>query len=104
MFTIKIDLGIEASQFIQHVQLHNEQIEAQIEKGINAALEEIVKGDNFSNSIKEATIQEIKNIVHKRILSYDIQKAIGDSIREKVDQKIALYADGIAEKITQSLK
>ena len=100
---VRLELGINAQKFIQEVQLHHVNIEEQIAKGIELALNDICEGDNFVQSVREATKLELSKIVHKAVFAYDTQRQIEKLVAEKIGKKVEAYADAIAEKITASL-
>lgn len=102
--TIKLDLGINAQKFIQQIQIHNYDIEKQIEEGINLALKDICEGDNFVQAIRENTKKELSNIVNKAVFGWEVQNQIQKLVAEKIGKKVEEYADKIAEKVTSSLE
>jgi polyribonucleotide nucleotidyltransferase len=101
--TIRLELGINAQKFIQQVQLHHGTIEEQIAKGIELALNDLCEGDNFVQSVREATKQELSKIVNKAVFSWETQSKIEKLVAEKISKKVEAYADTIAEKVTASL-
>lgn len=101
---IRLELGIDARKFIQQIQINNEAIEDQISKGINLAIEDIAEGDNFIQSVREATKNELALIVNKSVMSWEVQNSISKIIAEKFSKKIEEYADKIADQITSTLK
>ena len=100
---IRLELGINAQKFIQQVQLHHGTIEGQIGKGIELALNDLCEGDNFVQSIREATKLELSKIVNKAVFSWETQSKIEKLVAEKISKKVEEYADKIAEKVTASL-
>ena len=102
--SIKLELGINAQQIIQQVQINNKNIEEQVSKGIELALKDIVDGDNFIQMIREQTVTELSSIVSKSVMSWEVKNRITKLIEAKVMEKIEEYADNIAEKITSTLK
>lgn len=101
---IRLELGINAQKFIQQVQLVNGTIEEQIAKGIELALNDLCEGDNFVQSVREATKLELSKIVNKAVFAYDTQRQIEKLVAQKISNKIEAYADTIANKITSSLE
>lgn len=100
---IRFELGINAQKFIQQVQLYHGTIEEQIGKGIELALNDLCEGDNFVQSVREATKLELSKIVNKAFFSWQTQSKIEKLVAEKISQKIEKYADDIAEKIISAL-
>lgn len=101
--TIKLELGINAQKFIQQVQIYHGAVEEQIAKGIELALNDLCEGDNFVQSVRVATKQELSKIVNKVVFSWETQSKIEKLVAEKISKKIETYADTIAEKVTASL-
>lgn len=101
--TIRLELGINAQKFIQQIQLYHGTIEEQIAKGIELALNDLCEGDNFVQSVREATKLELSKIVNKAVFAYDTQRQIEKLVAEKISKKVEAYADTIAEKVTTSL-
>lgn len=102
--TIRLELGINAQKMIQQVQVHNEAIEAEISKGVQIALEEILSDGNFALKIKEQTIKTIEDVVSKAVFSWEVRDKITKMIEEKVGEKVQAYAEKIAESVTSNLK
>jgi phage terminase small subunit len=101
---ITLELGINAQKIIQQVQIHNKNIESEITKGIEMALEEMMTANNFVDMIKESTKKEIENIAKNALVSWELKNKIQQLVNEKVGKKLEEYADKIADKITESLK
>jgi len=102
--TLKIELGISAQQIASHLIINNEKIEAQIQKGIELAINELTEGDTFVNLIKDAAKKEFGSIVHKAIFSWDMRSAMEKSIREKMSLEMESYSNKLAEKLHETLK
>lgn len=101
--SIRLELGINAQKFIQQVQLNNKVIEDQIQKGIELALNDIVENDNFIEIIRASTKKELRDIVNKSVMSWEVRDKISKMVEAKIGEKIDQFADKIAEKVTASL-
>jgi hypothetical protein len=104
MTHIRLELGIDAQKFIQQIQLHNGNVEEQIAKGIELALNDLCEGDNFVQQVRESTKLELAKIVNQAVMKWDTQRAIEKAVSEKIGLKIGEYADVIANKMVSSLK
>lgn len=104
LVNIRLELGINAQKMIQQVQLNNGSVESQIAKGIELALNDLCEGDNFVQSVREATKLELSKIVNKAVFSWETQSKIEKLVAEKISKKVEAYADTIAEKVTANLK
>lgn len=102
--SIRVELGIDARKFMQQVMIHNNQLEHQIKKGLELAIEDLSKDDNLIQFVRESAKKEIQNLAHKAIMSWEVRDNIQKSLREKVDEKIKDYTDKIAEQIAEALK
>lgn len=101
--TVRIDLGISAKKIASQIMIENERIETQLAKGIELGINEMMEEDNFVELIKESTKREIGKIMDQTILSFEFRNKMEKKIQEKFQEKIDLYADEVAEKLTQSL-
>ena len=104
MTEIRLELGINAQKFIQQVQINNEAIEAQITKGIELALDDIMQGDNFIQAVRNNTKTELANIVNKAVFGWEVQNKIQKLVADKIGKKVEEYADKIAEQVCSTLK
>ncbi len=101
--TLRIDLGINAQKIIQQVQIHNHSVEDEIARGVQLALDDILKEDGLIELIRVAARKELLDIMHKTVISWDTRDKITKLINEKVGEKIHEYADRIAEQLTSNL-
>lgn len=104
LVNIELDLGINAQRFIQQVQLNNKQIEEQVAKGIELALNDICEGDNLVQLVRESTKKELELLVTKSVLSYEVRNKISKVVEEKIGQKIDSFAEKVASKLTSNLE
>lgn len=86
------------------VTINNENIEQQISKGIEMAINDLMDEDNFVEKVREATKQELTSIVNKSVMSWEVKNSISKMISAKVNEKIEAYADQLANVITSNLK
>lgn len=100
---IRLELGIDARKIMQVVQLDNAQIEEQISKGVQQALEEITSSDNLVAQIKAATIKQFSDIISTAVMSWEMKQRIQKLVDEKIGKKLNEYAEQIAEKVTENL-
>jgi hypothetical protein len=102
--SLRIELGVAAQKILQQIQLHHGTVEEQVEKGVQLAINDICNGDAFVQSVREATKQELAQIVNKAVLSWETRSRIEKLVAEKIGEKVGVYADQLAETITASLK
>lgn len=100
---LKLELGIAATKMLQQVIINNESIESQIQKGIELAVKDLTDGDAFVQRVRETTKQQIDTLVHRAVMSYEIQHSIQKSISSKLQAKIEEYSSQLAENLFQAL-
>lgn len=100
---IRLELGISAQKIVSMIQVNNESIEEQIAKGVELAIKDLTDGDNFIQQIREATKQEVTNLVNQAVMSWEVKNKISKVIAVKMEAKIEEYADKIASKMTEPL-
>ena len=94
--TIRMELDINAQRILSEYRTHNENLEEQVEAGINKALSEILEGDfvNYVAAVtKDALGSSIRNSVTEWQMKMKIQKAITNAIEAKVDKIASEWAD-----------
>lgn len=101
--TLRIDLGIQAQKIASQIMINNENIESQIIKGIQQALEELQREDNFVGLIKEKTKESINESIRFATNSWEFRDKLTKAITERLDFKIKEYADSVAEKVLKDL-
>lgn len=101
---IRLELGINAQRYIQQIEINNQFIEDQISKGIELALDDIANSDNFIQMIRQNTVSELRDIVNKAVMSWEIRNKISKMVEEKIGEKLNAYADKIADRIVGSLE
>ncbi|MCP4761119.1 MAG: hypothetical protein GY870_05005 [archaeon] len=101
--SIKLELGIDATQIIHQVQIDNVLIENQIKKGIELALSDLTKEEKFVNIIRENTKKELASIVNSAVMKWEVRNKISKMVEKRIGDKIEEYADTIAEKMISGL-
>ena len=104
LINLRVDLGINAQKIMQQVQIHNQSIESLVEKGINLALQDIINEDDFVEGIRAHCKQEMKEVVNKAVMSWEVRGKIQKMIEDKVGAKISEFSDRIAESIVIALE
>lgn len=104
LMTLRIDLGINAQKIMSQMQIHNEDLEKQIEKGLNLGLADILADDSFVQHVREHCKKEMQETVNRAMLSWETRGKIQKMIEEKIGLKINEFADQIAEKIVSVLE
>ena len=101
---IRIELGIDARKIMQHVLIDNELIEDQLKKGIELALEDISKKDNFVEAIRQSTKNELNILLNQTFLKWEVKNKISKIIEDRIGEKINDYAEKFVESITKNIK
>lgn len=96
---LKIDLEVAAQRMLSQIQVHNQELEAAMQRGIDKAVEEILTEDNFELAIKERVKEELLGLVKKSMLSWDIQKLIIDKVTARIVSRIDEFAEKVAGQI-----
>lgn len=104
LINLRVDLGINAQKIMQQVQIHNQSIEDLVEKGINLALQDVLKEDDFVEGIRAHCKKEMKEVVNKAVMSWEVRGKIQKMIEDKIGVKINEFSDRIAESIVIALE
>ena len=96
---IRLELDINARKIMQHVEVHNEQIEHSIKSGIERGLNELFEGDNFENYIAALTKEQIRETVKQAVFDLDFRQKVQDACIKSLAPRIDEVANGWAEKV-----
>lgn len=101
---IRIDLDVAAVQIKNLFQLRNVEIQAQVDKGINAAIDLLSKDNTISDMVSLAVQRDVNQWITGSVLSQDFKHSLMKKVHEKVQEKVTAYADELAETILAGLK
>jgi hypothetical protein len=101
---LRIELDVSAQKIMQQLHLDNNLMEEQVHKGIKLAVEELTVDDGLVQMVKETALNELKTVIHKAVLSYELKNKISKSVEERLEDKFQKFADEFAEMITKDLK
>lgn len=103
MVTMQLQLNIDAQKFIQQVQLNNEMIEGEIEKGLNKAFDELSKDGEIEKMIFEAVKKNIMDSFSRWVFQTDIRNKIEKQLSEKMSEKVEKFTDALVNEISEKL-
>jgi hypothetical protein len=101
--TVRLELGINAQRFMQQVMVNNQNMEDQIQAGIQMALDEISNTENFALIVKDKTIAAISSLVTEATFGWEVRKKIQKAIDDQIQQKINEFAEKIASNILKGM-
>ena len=104
MLTMQLDLKIDTQKFVQQVQIHNAELEEQVQKGLDRAFEELSKEGVIEEMIKQAVKKNIMDSFSRWVFQSDIRSKVEKQITEKVNKRIEAYTDGLVKEIADKLK
>jgi len=103
MLTMQLSLNIDAQKFMQQVQVHNEKLEDEVQKGLDAALKELSNDGQITEMIKTAVKKNIMDSFSRWVFQTDIRKKIETQLTEKLSAKIDAYTDTLVNEIAEKL-
>lgn len=103
MITMQLNLGIDAQKFIQQVQVNNQMIEAEVQKGLDAAFEELAKDGSIENMIKEAVRKNIMDSFSRWVFQSDVRSQVEKQITEKLSARIDNYTTNIINEVADKM-
>ena len=101
--TLRIDLGINAQQIASQVMVDNRNLEEQIARGIQEALDEITTEKGFVSAVKEGTRKSLMASINTACNSWAVKDKISRALNEKLENKIEEYANGVADELFEKL-
>lgn len=103
MITMQVNMNIDAQRIIQQVQFNNKEIELEIEKGLNKAIEELSKEGVIEQMIVEAAKKNIMDSFSRWVFQTRIREKIEKALTDKLNDKIEKYTDTLVEEIASKL-
>jgi len=101
---LQIRLSLPGEQIINHLKIHHQSLQDRVEAGIKLAMDELCQDDAIEKLVAEQVKATLRSNVHSAITSWEVQNAIRKSIGDKIQDKLAEYADQVGEKLSQALQ
>ena len=103
MITMQLALNIDAQKFIQQVQMNNQMVEEEVQKGLDNAFAELSQDGTIEKMIKEAVKRNIMDSFSRWIFQSNIRTKVEKQLTEKLSAKIDKYTDNIVNKLADKL-
>ena len=100
---MQLSLNIDAQKFIQQVQVHNQMLEDEVQKGLDNAFEELSKDGTIEKMIQDAVKKNIMDSFTRWILHSDIRQNLEKQISQKLSSKIDSYTTSLVDEIAEKL-
>jgi hypothetical protein len=103
MVTMQLALNIDAQRIIQQIRINNASLEAEVQKGLDTAFEELSKDGVIESMIVEAAKKNIMDSFSRWIFKSDIRTQVEKQITEKLSAKIDKYTDSLVNELVEKL-
>jgi adenylate kinase family enzyme len=103
MLTMQLSLNIDAQKFIQQVQMNNQMLEGEVQKGLDKAFDELSKDGTIEKMIQDAVKKNIMDSFSRWVFQSDIRSKIEKQITEKMSAKIDAYTDSLVNEIAEKM-
>jgi len=100
---MQLSLNIDAQKFIQQVQVRNEMLEQEVQKGLDKAFEELSKDGTIEKMIQEAVRKNIMDSFSRWVFQSDIRKNVEKQISDKLSDKINIYTDRLVSELAEKM-
>jgi len=101
---MQLALNIDAQKFIQQVQINNQMLEDEVQKGLDKAFEELSKDGTIETMIKDCVKKNIMDGFSRWVFQSDIRTKVEKQITTKLSEKIDAYTDSIVSELADKLK
>lgn len=92
--SLRLELQIPAQRMLSQYIINNENIEKQVKKGIESALDNLCKDDNLASLIN----QEVYRTLRESFSRWEISRTIRDTLEEKLHNYLLEKAQEFANK------
>ena len=103
MLTMQLSLNIDAQKFIQQVQMNNQMLEGEVQKGLDKAFDELSKDGTIEKMIQDAVKKNIMDSFSRWVFQSDIRSKIEKQITEKMSAKIDAYTDSLVIQMNNQM-
>lgn len=93
--SLKLELCIPAQRLVSQYVTNNKNIEEQVKKGIESALDNLCRDDNLASLIN----QEVYRTLRESFSRLEISKTIRDTLEEKLHNYLLEKAQEFANKV-----
>lgn len=93
--SLRLELQIPAQRMLSQYIINNENIEKQVKKGIESALDNLCKDDNLASLINE----EVYRTLREAFSRWEISRTIRDTLEEKLRNYLLDKAQEFANKV-----
>ena len=93
--SLKLELCIPAQRLVSQYITNNKNIEEQVKKGIESALDNLCRDDNLASLIN----QEVYRTLRESFSRWEISKTIRDTLEEKLHNYLLEKAQEFANKV-----
>lgn len=100
---IRLEIDISAQKILQQIKINNNTIEDQLQKGIKKGLDEFFNEEIFIETVKIKTKESIEKVIFDSVNNWAFQQKVRNILSEKIEKKINIHAEKIAEKIFKEI-
>lgn len=93
--SLRLELQIPAQRMLSQYIINNENIEKQVKKGIESALDNLCRDDNLASLIN----QEVYRTLRESFSRWEISRTIRDTLEEKLHNYLLEKAQEFADKV-----
>lgn len=93
--SLRLELQIPAQRMLSQYIINNENIEKQVKKGIESALDNLCKDNNLASLIN----QEVYRTLRESFSRWEISRTIRDTLEEKLHNYLLEKAQEFANKV-----
>lgn len=92
---LRLELDIPAQRLVSQYVTNNKNIEKQVKKGIESALDNLCRDDNLASLIN----QEVYRTLRESFSRWEISRTIRDTLEEKLHNYLLEKAQEFADKV-----
>lgn len=93
--SLRLELCIPAQRLVSQYITNNKNIEEQVKKGIESALDNLCRDDNLASLIN----QEVYRTLRESFSRWEISRTIRDTLEEKLHNYLLEKAQEFADKV-----
>ena len=100
---MQLDLKIDAQKFVQQVQVYNEEVEQQVQAGLDAAMKELSDDGTIEKMIQDAVKKNIMDSFSRWVFQSDIRSKIEKQLTSKMNDRIETFTTTLINELAEKL-
>lgn len=104
-YKLNIDLRIPPQNFISQYQLHSQDIQNRVQKGIELAIKDVFEDEEkITNLVRESARKQILDLIQKDLIDYSTKSKVREIFQNKISENIENLLEQVFNQFNNQIK